>query len=139
MENIRDDTGQRTNYRPDVELYDEDLIMIDTKELNKILKKNNIGKSRQSQIKQERRTLKNRGYAYNCRVKREEEVKKLEDEIYKIRLEIKQYESLDYYDRAEQYLLGEIAKLQTELHINGEANGSTSSPIKKEIVVKEET
>ena len=51
----------KVNFREDVGLYVDDLIVIETKELNKILKKNNIPKARQIQIKKERRTLKNRG------------------------------------------------------------------------------
>ena len=50
----------RSNFREDVQLSDEDLVLIDTKDLNKILKKFNISKARAQEIKQERRTLKNR-------------------------------------------------------------------------------
>ena len=52
--------------------------MQSTKALNKLIKKRGITKERAKQIKQERRTLKNRGYAANCRVKREKEEKNLE-------------------------------------------------------------
>ena len=44
----------------------------------RLLKKRNIPKERAKELKQERRTLKNRGYAANCRVKRENEEKTLE-------------------------------------------------------------
>ena len=46
--------------------------------LCRLLKKRNIPKERAKELKQERRTLKNRGYAANCRVKRENEEKTLE-------------------------------------------------------------
>ena len=52
--------GGTCNFRPDVGLSDEALIAIETKDLNQILKKNNISKHRSQEIKQERRTLKNR-------------------------------------------------------------------------------
>merc|ERR1712062_586783 len=68
------------NIRGDVGLSDQELVLKTTKELNKLIKKRNIPKDRARQIKQERRTLKNRGYAANCRVKREEEEKSLEKE-----------------------------------------------------------
>ena len=57
---IKYDKGGTSNFRPDVGLSDEDLIIIETKDLNHILKKNNISKHRSQEIKQERRTLKNR-------------------------------------------------------------------------------
>jgi len=43
-----------------------------------LLKKSGIPKERQKELKEERRTLKNRGYAAVCRVKREDEEKTLE-------------------------------------------------------------
>ena len=45
--------------------------MISTKELNNYLKEKNIPKEIQKEIKHERRTLKNRGYAASCRRKKE--------------------------------------------------------------------
>ena len=53
--------------RSDVGLCDKRLILISTKELNKLLKKNNIPKARQKIIKQERRTLKNRYHLLSSR------------------------------------------------------------------------
>lgn len=58
--------------REDVGLSDEDLLTISTKDLNRLLKKLNIDKARGKELKRERRTLKNRGYAANCRVKRDD-------------------------------------------------------------------
>eukprot|EP00093_Oithona_nana_P013892 13892.XXX_342885_343563_1 [CDS] Oithona nana genome sequencing. len=66
------------NIRGDIGLSDQELVMQCTKALNKLIKKKGISKERARQIKQERRTLKNRGYAANCRVKREKEEKNLE-------------------------------------------------------------
>ena len=55
----------------DIGLSNEELLMISTKELNNYLKENNFPKEKQKEIKHERRTLKNRGYAANCRKKKE--------------------------------------------------------------------
>ena len=68
------------NQRVDVGLSDQELVTLSTKELNRMLKKKGITKERAKEIKRERRTLKNRGYAANCRVKREDEEKTLEQE-----------------------------------------------------------
>merc|ERR1712241_1186864 len=73
------------NKRLDVGFSDQELVMQSTKALNKMIKKRGITKDRAKQIKQERRTLKNRGYAANCRVKRENEEKKLERENAELR------------------------------------------------------
>jgi len=55
---------------------------------SRLLKKRGIDKDRQKELKQERRTLKNRGYAANCRVKRETEEKTLEKRNDKMRYEM---------------------------------------------------
>ena len=52
--------GRPVNVREDVGLSDQQLILMPTKDLNKLLKKKGITKSRAKQIKAERRTLKNR-------------------------------------------------------------------------------
>ena len=49
------------NYHEDIGLDDKALATIPTKELNKLLKKKNIGKIRIGEFKVIRRTLKNRG------------------------------------------------------------------------------
>lgn len=66
------------NTREDLGLSDQQLILMKTTELNKYLKRKGTSKERAKQIKAERRTLKNRGYAANCRVKRESDEKSLE-------------------------------------------------------------
>ena len=53
--------------RTDIGLSDQDLVALGTKELNKKLKRNGISKKRAKELKAERRTLKNRGYAATCR------------------------------------------------------------------------
>lgn len=55
------------NYREDIELDDIALIAISTMELNRRLKERGITRSRQREIKSERRTLKNRQYTSEMR------------------------------------------------------------------------
>ena len=51
---------------------DEELVTFNVKELNRILKTKGLSREEVANIKQRRRTLKNRGYAATVRVKREE-------------------------------------------------------------------
>jgi len=68
--------------KPDAEanriISDSDLINIDIKELNKMLKERGIAKELSVRLKQRRRTLKNRNYASSCREKKDEEILTLE-------------------------------------------------------------
>ena len=68
--------------KPDAEankiIEDKDLINIDIKELNKMLKEKGISKELSVRLKQRRRTLKNRNYASSCREKKDEEIQSLE-------------------------------------------------------------
>jgi len=75
--------------RNDVGLSDQELMMKTTRELNKLLKKKCIDKDRQKEIKQERRMLKNGGYAAILRMKRETEEKRLEKRDDKLRYDMK--------------------------------------------------
>lgn len=58
------------------------------KELNRFLKSNGLSKEEQKCLKNRRRTLKNRGYAQNCRIKRINVKKSLEMENEDLRKEI---------------------------------------------------
>ncbi len=48
----------------DIGLDDEELMRISTKDLNKLLKKRKIDKDRQKEVKNRRRTLKNRYFKF---------------------------------------------------------------------------
>jgi len=60
---------------------DEELVTFNVKELNRILKTKGITREQINNIKQRRRTLKNRGYAATVRVKREESKGELENKL----------------------------------------------------------
>lgn len=60
---------------------DEELVTFNVKELNRILKTKGISREQINNIKQRRRTLKNRGYAATVRVKREESKGELENKL----------------------------------------------------------
>jgi len=65
----------------DCSITDEELVTFNVKELNRILKTKGISREQINNIKQRRRTLKNRGYAATVRVKREESKGELENKL----------------------------------------------------------
>ena len=69
-------------------LFDQELVVLSTKALNELLKKKGISNEHAMQIKQRRRTLKNRGYAANCRAQREKEEKILKEKNEDLCMEI---------------------------------------------------
>ena len=104
------------NIRDDIGLSDQELVVRTTKELNKLLKNKNIPKERQKQIKQERRTLKNRGYAANCRDKREKEEKDLDDKNKLLRDKIlSNRESIAKAQRETEELIEKYRRMDKEV------------------------
>ena len=129
--------SEPVNYREDIKLDDKALVTISTKELNRRLKKEGIGKARQKEIKSERRTLKNRGYASNCRVSREEEEKRLELDIARLQNEIARYPPVDKLERHYQQLRKDCKDLKVMLNITDDSDDSLSD-VETQTIVKEE-
>merc|ERR1711990_807103 len=73
--NLRDYDNIKTN------MTDEELVLIPTKDLNKVVKESGLTKEDVRKIKEKRRTLKNRGYAASCRVKRDCEEESLKGDV----------------------------------------------------------
>lgn len=110
--------SEPVNYREDIKLDDKALVTIETKDLNKRLKKEGISKARQKEIKSERRTLKNRGYASNCRVSREEEEKRLENRIKVLKDDINKYPPVSELEQEYRQVRSDVKALKCVLNMN---------------------
>ena len=73
--------GEKDVYIEEIDMFEVELVFMTTKDLNALMKRRNIPRERQKQIKERRRTLKNRGYAANCRVRRDDEEEELLEQI----------------------------------------------------------
>lgn len=85
-------TKMSTRSQEDTSICDKQLMSLSVRELNRHLKSSRFSKYQVQQMKQRRRTLKNRGYAASCRNKRFQ--RKGELEIQK-KQELKEIENLN--------------------------------------------
>lgn len=65
---------------PVPDINDDDLVRVSVRDLNRTLKMRGLTREQIVLMKQRRRTLKNRGYAASCRIKRIEQKDTLESE-----------------------------------------------------------
>jgi len=86
----------------DCNISDKELVTYNVKELNRFLKTKGLSREEVTNIKQRRRTLKNRGYAATVRVKREETKGELESK-------------LNFVDAEERKYRAEIAQLNADI------------------------
>lgn len=111
-----------------VGLTDRELVTLSVRELNRRL--SGLSKSNATKLKQRRRTLKNRGYAQNCRTKRLQAKSNLEEENSSLNVQVQilqqQFECMsaerDRYKRQYEQLLQETRSRQSS------ASSSPDSP-----------
>ena len=100
----RFEEDEQGSYIEDLDMFDRDIVLMSTKDLNNLLKRRNVPKERQKQIKERRRTLKNRGYAETTRHKRFDEE---EDLLEQISEHERKLEELDEEERRKRQELQE--------------------------------
>ncbi|XP_059477416.1 transcription factor MafK [Neocloeon triangulifer] len=83
-DNKRHDRRHQMNHAPlspcSLDISDDELVSISVRDLNRQLKMRGLTREEIVRMKQRRRTLKNRGYAASCRIKRIEQKDELETE-----------------------------------------------------------
>ncbi|CAG0913121.1 unnamed protein product [Notodromas monacha] len=94
---MKSEAGKVNNRRidmsptPAIDISDEELVSISVRDLNRQLKLRGLTREDIVKMKQRRRTLKNRGYAASCRVKRIEQKGDLESERVQVELELDRF------------------------------------------------
>lgn len=111
-----------------VQISDDELISYSVRDLNRVLR--GLPQNEVAKLKLRRRTLKNRGYAANCREKRLTQKDELEVERNSLRVELKKLKEAN--DEMQAELVGLRAKYEA---LENFAMKSNSGKMKSRVIV----
>ena len=124
------------NLQETLGLTDAKLVTLSTKALNKILKSQRLSIFQRREIKKHRRTLKNRGYAANCRVKRETEQDWFTNQINQMTSKIKEQElKTKAIHKSTQQLKNRYFDLKTQLEAEMTVETKEIQKVKNETII----
>lgn len=124
------------NLQETLGLTDAKLVTLSTKALNKILKSQRLSNFQRREIKKHRRTLKNRGYAANCRVKRETEQDWFTNQINQMTSKIKEQElKTKAIHKSTQQLKNRYFDLKSQLEMEMTVEAKEIQKVKDETII----
>jgi len=124
------------NLQETLGLTDAKLVTLSTKALNKILKSQRLSIFQRREIKKHRRTLKNRGYAANCRVKRETEQDWFTNQINQMTSKIKEQElKTKAIHKSTQQLKNRYFDLKSQLEMEMTVETNEIQKVKDETII----
>ncbi|CAG0895993.1 unnamed protein product [Darwinula stevensoni] len=105
-----DDQMKQLSPPSGIDISDDELVSISVRDLNRQLKLRGLSREEIVRMKQRRRTLKNRGYAASCRIKRIEQKDDLETD--KVHMHMDLEKMAEDNDRMKQDVNSLIAKCE---------------------------